>query len=258
MSEREARDALRMMMIEFGADDTPYVMAQSGQGGYDNIVLEPRDAPLVPGDVLIIDTGIQFEGYWCDFDRNYIVGGPAHLPAESAHTHDQLWLATEAGFAEASRAGATSSSVFRAMAEAMGEATGEAEEAAADEGAGVGRYGHGLGLQLTELFSNNATDETPLQPGFVMTLEPSALIYPNAKGPKGELMLAHEEDIAITADGATWLSLRAPREMIVLLPDAPQQPDGADEPLAALGALCESLIRDLGLAKPLEPAAAGA
>ena len=71
-------------------------------------------------------------------------------------------------------------------------------------------------------------------------------------------MLANEEDIAITADGATWLSLRAPREMIVLLPDAPQQPDGADEPLAALGALCESLIRDLGLAKPLEPAAAGA
>lgn len=61
LSERDARDALRMMMIELGADDTAYVMAQSGKGGYDNIVLEPTDMPLVPGDVLVIDTGIQFE-----------------------------------------------------------------------------------------------------------------------------------------------------------------------------------------------------
>ena len=58
VSEREARDALRMLMLDFGADDVAYVMAQSGAGGYDNIVLEPRDDPLRPGDVLIIDTGM--------------------------------------------------------------------------------------------------------------------------------------------------------------------------------------------------------
>ena len=58
ITERDARDALRLTMIEFGADDTSYVMTQSGQGGYNNIVLEPSDDLLVPGDVLVIDTGM--------------------------------------------------------------------------------------------------------------------------------------------------------------------------------------------------------
>lgn len=235
VSEREARDALRLMMVEFGADDTAYVMAQSGPGGYDNIVLEPSGEPLVPGDVLIIDTGITFEGYWCDFDRNYIVGGRAHLPAKTAACHDMLWRATEQGFTEAGRKGATSTSVFRAMARECG-----IPDDAADD-AGVGRFGHGLGMQLTELFSNNATDETPLVPGFVMTLEPSALIDPSAGD---EMMIAHEEDIAITEEGAAWLSLRAPREMAVVLPDAAHTSEDA---LRALPALCIMLERDLEL-----------
>ena len=121
----------------------------------------------------------------------------------------------------------------------MAAALGIGAEAADD--AGVGRFGHGLGLQLTELFSNNATDETPLVPGFVMTLEPSALIDPSAGD---EMMIAHEEDIAITEDGAAWLSLRAPREMAVVLPDAAHTSEDA---LRALPALCIMLERDLEL-----------
>ena len=234
VSEREARDALRMMMLEFGADDTAYVMAQSGSGGYDNIVLEPSDEPLCPGDVLIIDTGMTFEGYWCDFDRNWICGGASHLPAETAACHDMLWRATERGFEEAGRPGATSTTVFRAMARECG-----IPDDAADD-AGVGRFGHGLGLQLTELFSNNATDHTPLGPGCVMTLEPSALIDP-ARG--DEMMIAHEEDIAITEDGAVWLSLRAPRTMPTILDDEP----GAPDPLQTLPELCMTLSRALEL-----------
>jgi Xaa-Pro dipeptidase len=233
VSEREARDAMKLSMLEFGADDIAYVMAQSGQGGYDNIVLEPRDTPLVPGDVLVIDTGITFEGYWCDFDRNWIVGSEDHLPKKSAECHDMLWRATEAGFAEAGKEGATSTTVFRAMARECG-----IPDDAADD-AGVGRFGHGLGLQLTELFSNNATDNTPLEPGFVMTLEPSALIDPKAGD---EMMLAHEEDIAITDEGAVWLSHRAPRQMPVILSES----NDAD-PMPELHALCDGLMRDLDL-----------
>ena len=199
--------------------------------------------------MLIIDTGVTFEGYWSDFDRNYIVGGPAHLPAKTAACHDMLWRATERGFEEAGRKGATSTSVFRAMARECG-----IPEDAADD-AGVGRFGHGLGLQITELFSNNATDETPLVPGVVMTLEPSALIDPNAGD---EMMLAHEEDIAITEEGAVWLSQRAPRAMPTILADrshdlshpsdGAQPPAGAEaDPLLALSGLCMQLQRDLEL-----------
>ena len=92
-------------------------------------VLEPRDEPLRPGAVLIIDTGVTFEGYWSDFDRNYIVGGPAHLPAKTAACHDMLWRATERGFEEAGRKGATSTSVFRAMARECGIPDDAADDA---------------------------------------------------------------------------------------------------------------------------------
>merc|ERR1712217_659580 len=122
-------------MVEFGADDTPYVMAQSGAGGYDNIVLEPTDKLLRNGDVLVIDTGIRFEGYWCDFDRNFIVGGSRYLPEATKRIHGLLWDATEDGFAAASKKGATSSSVFRAMLERLGIDPSTNS---------TGRMGHGL------------------------------------------------------------------------------------------------------------------
>ena len=96
VTEREVRHEMRMLMLEMGADDTPYVMTQSGNDGYDNIILEPSDAPLLPGDVLVIDTGACFEGYWCDFDRNFVVGGEQYLSEETENTQDLVWQATEA------------------------------------------------------------------------------------------------------------------------------------------------------------------
>jgi len=201
VTEREVRDAMRYLLLHFGADDMPYVMTQSGNNGYDNIILEPGDGPLFPGDVVVIDTGICFEGYWCDFDRNFVVGGEQNLSDATSHTHDLLWLATEAGF-EACKRHETSSAVFRAMAEVLGIQENS-----------VGRMGHGLGLHITEHFSNNATDEEPLRPGMTMTLEPGMLVDPNDPS----RMLVHEENVLITQDGAEWLSTRASRRMASIL-----------------------------------------
>jgi Xaa-Pro dipeptidase len=49
-------------------------------------------------------------------------------------------------------------------------------------------------------------DDTLLEPGMVMTIEPG-MDYGNGK------MLVHEENVVITEDGCRLLTTRAPREM---------------------------------------------
>lgn len=191
---RDARNEMRALMMEFGADDTPYVMTQAGNNGYDNIILEPEDVPLRPGDVLVIDTGACFEMYWCDFDRNFVVGGEGSLTEAVRKTQDLVWLATEAGFEVCQNHG-TSSDICRAMSSVMGITDNS-----------IGRLGHGLGLHITEHFSNNATDEEPLRPGMVLTLEPGMLVLGDDRK-----MIVHEEDVLITEEGAEYLTQRAPR-----------------------------------------------
>ena len=73
-------------------------------------------------------------------------------------------------------------------------------------GNNVGRLGHGLGLQLTEPPSHRPGDNTEILEDMVLTIEP-AMEYAPGK------MIVHEENIAITKDGANLLTKRAPREM---------------------------------------------
>eukprot|EP00327_Prymnesium_parvum_P037083 CAMPEP_0195622952 /NCGR_PEP_ID=MMETSP0815-20121206/16488_1 /TAXON_ID=97485 /ORGANISM="Prymnesium parvum, Strain Texoma1" /LENGTH=71 /DNA_ID=CAMNT_0040763785 /DNA_START=111 /DNA_END=326 /DNA_ORIENTATION=+ len=71
-----------------------------------------------------------------------------------------------------------------------------------------------------------------------MTLEPSMGISPD-----GELMLAHEENVLITAEGPQWLSLRAPRTMQSILEAEPGDSMHTD----TLPALITELIHTLNL-----------
>ena len=69
--------------------------------------------------------------------------------------------------------------------------------------------GHGLGAQLTEWPSLTASDNTPLQAGMGITLEPGMEFAPGK-------MMVHEENIVITDDGAEYLSKRAVAELPVV------------------------------------------
>ena len=196
-SEREISRRMRMNLLGRGADSTPYLIAGSGQGGYDNIIMGPTDRLLEDGDVLIIDTGTTFDGYFCDFDRNFAFG---HIADDTRRAHETVYRATDAGFS-AARPGITMTEVWAAMWEIL-EAGGALDN-------NVGRMGHGLGMQLTEWPSIKQTDHTVLEPGAVITLEPGMSFAPGRQ-------LVHEENIVITADGADWLTHRAPADMPVI------------------------------------------
>jgi Xaa-Pro aminopeptidase len=196
-SERDACRKLRIDLLERGADGSPYLIGVAGPGGYDNIIMGPTDRRIERGDILIIDTGTTFDGYYCDFDRNFAFG-PATDAARRAH--ETVWDATEAGIG-AVRPGATTTDLWRAMVRVL--------EAGGSLGNNVGRMGHGLGLQLTEPPSNMPGDDTPIVADMVLTIEPGMEYAPGK-------MIVHEENIVVRADGAELLSRRAPREMWIV------------------------------------------
>ena len=147
--------------------------------------------------MLIIDTGTTFDGYFCDFDRNFAFG---HITDDTRKAHATVYQATDAGFS-AAHPGATMADVWRAMWKVL--------ESGGALGNSIGRMGHGLGMQLTEWPSVKEDDLTVLTPGAVITLEPGMEFAPDRQ-------LVHEENIVITEDGAEYLTRRAPAEMPVI------------------------------------------
>ena len=197
ISEREAFARMRIELLKNGADEVPYLVGGSGQGGFDDVITLPTNRVLEAGDMMMMDTGAVFDGYFCDFDRNYAFG---HASDEMRRAYDVVYAATEAGIA-AAMPGATSADLFHAMADVMtasGASVGD-----------VGRLGHGLGMQLTEWPSHIATDKTTLTAGMVITIEPGM-------GYGDGFIMLHEENIVIREGGAELLSRRAPAELQVI------------------------------------------
>lgn len=198
MPDTEVFRTFKIACLEAGVDDVSYLVGAAGDGGYGDIISPPTGRRLTEGDVLMLDTGCVFDGYFCDFDRNYAVG---EVSDEARHAHETVWRATEAGLA-AAVPGATASAVWRAMQDVLlaGGAIGN----------DVGRMGHGLGMQLTEWPSNTESDETVLKENMILTLEPGMTFAP------GKVMV-HEENIVIRPDGPELLTHRAPLTMPVIV-----------------------------------------
>ena len=201
MTEREVVAAFRMELLRQGADHSPFIVSSSGPDGYDDIIMGPTDRLIESGDVLIIDTGTVWQGFFCDFDRNWCFGDCSD---ETKSAYRTVYQATNAGF-EAAKPGNTTSDLYRAMWPIM--------HAGGALGNDVGRLGHGLGSDLTEWPSNTATDDTVLEVGMIMTLEPG-MSYLNKSGQVKQMV--HEENIVITEEGAQWLSIRAAAELPLL------------------------------------------
>ena len=162
-TEREICRKFAADLLLRGADKVPYTSIGTGKGGYTSIIMGPTNRRLRKGDVILIDTGSKYAGYYCDFDRNFSIGEPSD---DVKHAQEILWQATEAGI-EAAVPGNTAADVFFAQARVL--------ERGSIAIGNVGRFGHGLGKVMTEFPSNKPIDRTVLRPGMVLTIEPSAM-----------------------------------------------------------------------------------
>lgn len=185
----------QMLCLEEGADWVPYLAGGAEQGGYTDVISPARPAPIAAGDLLMLDTGLIWDGYFCDYDRNWSIGNPT---SEVASAYSRLIDATQAAF-DIARAGATASDLFHAMNAVLARG-GETTDA--------GRLGHGLGMSLTEWPSLIPTDDTVLKSGMVLTLEPGIAV--------GDKIIVHEENILIGDEAPRFLSPQADLEIPVL------------------------------------------
>lgn len=178
----------QVLCLEEGADWVPYVAGGAEPGGYTDVISPASETPLASGDVLMLDTGLVRDGYFCDFNRNWSVGPPA---ASVRSAYAALADTTAAGL-EGARPGVTAADLWAAMNAILTRSGG---------GTDAGRLGHGLGMSLTEWPSLIPGDRTVLEPGMVLTLEPGIAV--------GGRILVTEEDILITETGAELLTTPA-------------------------------------------------
>jgi Xaa-Pro aminopeptidase len=183
----------QMMLLAEGADWVSYVAGGAGQDGYGDVISPAGPEPLVSGDILMLDTGAVKDGYFCDFDRNYAIGQASDT---ARRAHAALWQATEEVLSTL-RPGHRASDVHRMLCD------GIRRHGATPSG---GRFGHGLGITLTEWPSFTPLDDTPLRAGMVLTLEPGCET-------RDGRILVHEENIVLRETGAELLSPRAPADL---------------------------------------------
>ncbi len=152
----------------------------------------PGEQSLEEGDLVLIDTGCQVEGYNADITRTYVFGQPT---AEHRRVWDVEHAAQAAAFA-AARPGVPCEAVDAAARTVL-------------EGAGFGplyrlpglphRTGHGIGLAVHEAPYLVRGDATPLAEGMCFSDEPMIVI-------PGGFGVRLEDHFHVTADGAAWFT----------------------------------------------------
>ncbi len=153
-----------------------------------------RPRPLQPGDVIWVDTGINYEGYASDFGCTWVVGD-----VRSRH-RDQFarWRALVDRVLDAVRPGATGGDVARAALPPGGRRPWLPHLYLA----------HGIGTDSAEMpyvgtdLGERFDDSIVLAPGMVLVLEP--VIWDD-----GDAGYRAEEIVAVTETGWTMLSARA-------------------------------------------------
>ena len=177
--------------LEEAAGGDIFLVITSGEGNYDLATKPPEDRPLRRGDLVWLDAGCTVSGYWSDFSRGGIVGEPS---PEQEHAQEIVHAITMQAVAMA-RPGVAASSIARFCERKLDEACLPITSRISGL---AGRVGHGVGLDITEPPHLGEHDDTPLEPGMSLTLEPGvATRY-------GTFHI--EENVVVREDGCEILS----------------------------------------------------
>jgi Xaa-Pro aminopeptidase len=187
VSERELGHIAATTMVANGAERPGFILVTSGAGNYHVMSGKPTDRRLQSGDLLWMDLGAVYDGYWSDFCRTAYLGRPQpHLESDQ-----NLILDVNAAALDAVRIGAPVKDAAEAAVRAFAKHGMEVK-------LGQGRIGHGIGLMSTEPPHLATFEETLCEEGLVFTVEPRFV--------REHGLFMCEEIIAVTPSGPELLT----------------------------------------------------
>lgn len=186
-TERDVALDLEVAIRRRGAEGVsfPPIIAAGAHGALPHA--EPRDVPIPPDTLVVIDWGAQLDGYASDCTRT-VATGP--LDPRDRAIYETVLVAQEAAL-QAVAPGPKGKDVDAV-------ARGIIDEAGHGEHFGHG-LGHGVGMEVHEGPRLSKQGETPLAAGHVVTVEPGIYV-PGAVG------VRIEDLVVVTADGHEVLS----------------------------------------------------
>ena len=192
-TERDVALDLEVAMRRRGAEGPsfPPIVAAGAHGALPHA--QPRDVPIPPGTLVVIDFGAQKDGYASDCTRTVATGDVDPRDREVY----ELVLRAQVEALAAVRPGPVGREVD-AVARGIIDAAGHAEHF----GHGLG---HGVGLDVHEEPRLSKQGETALAEGHIVTVEPGVYL-------PGQVGVRIEDLVAVTADGHEVLS-SLPKEL---------------------------------------------
>jgi Xaa-Pro dipeptidase len=197
MSEKQIANELIIQLLRSGSDDTlPFSPIVSIGENSANPHAVPTDKALHQGELLLVDWGASYQGYFSDITRTFTFG---EVSPELRKIGEIVFEANRAG-KNAGKAGLVAGTVDHAARSVI-------------TGAGYGEFfihrtGHGLGLEAHEPPYIYAGNEFILTPGMTFTIEPG--IYLPGKGG-----VRIEDDVLVTESGLEDLT-NLPRQVLSL------------------------------------------
>lgn len=197
-TEYELAAELTLQLLRHGSDAAiPFTPIVSAGPNSANPHAAPTNRPLQDGDLLVIDWGASYHGYFSDITRTFSIGEIKH---EENLICQVVFQANTAG-RNAVRPGTTAHAIDLATRNVV-------------ESAGFGKFfthrtGHGLGMEGHEEPYIRSGNDLLVAPGMTFTIEPG-IYLPNRNG------VRIEDDVAVTDSGVESLTT-LPREVTRLI-----------------------------------------
>ena len=189
MTELEVYRNILQEYFRLGAEHTLPLGLRAGKERYSQSNCPPSDRPIGRGDIILVDGGPLYKGYYSDIIRQAVIGRPTDYQLEMFNVaRDACYVGIGAV-----EPGKSIKEVCKAVDDFM------ANSKFAEIYSGKNWCGHSIGVGVHEFPMLDIHTDIPLEPGMVFAIEPS--LYKEGIG-----SLGIEENILVTKNGCEILT----------------------------------------------------
>jgi len=201
MTERELAGII-MAELALETWDLPgFLMVRSGEMKYGMVNVSPFEKPMLPGELVVVDVGANYNYYWSDFMRMASIGKPS---AEQRRFFEAEMASQQAGV-DVIKPGIKLHEIFDACYQSL------MDHDMIEHVPGLERVGHGLGLDVHEPPSIAKGSNVIVQPNMVLTVEP--IFWDKPDHVVGNFAL---EDVLVVTETGHEIISTFPKELFIV------------------------------------------